>query len=193
MNQPEKKNLIVAVTGASGAIYASMLLTDLTKPDIQNQLGKVAVVFSENAKTIWEHELKNSNYKELPFEIFDNHDFYASIASGSAQYEAMIICPCSMGVLGRIAAGVSDSLITRAADVCMKERRKLILVLRETPYNLIHIKNMETLTLAGGIICPATPSFYSLPLNIEQLARTITDRILDLIGFNVKMFRWGEK
>jgi 4-hydroxy-3-polyprenylbenzoate decarboxylase len=103
----------------------------------------------------------------------------------------MIIIPCSMGTLGRIAQGSSNDLITRAADVVLKERRKLICVVRETPYNLIHIRNMETLTLAGGIICPATPSFYSKPQTIEAVAATVTDRVLDLAGFDISTFRWG--
>jgi 4-hydroxy-3-polyprenylbenzoate decarboxylase len=97
-----------------------------------------------------------------------------------------------MGTLGRIASGVSNDLITRAADVVLKERRKLICVVRETPYNLIHIKNMETITLAGGIICPATPSFYSKPQTLEEVASTVTDRVLDLAGFSINTFRWGK-
>jgi 4-hydroxy-3-polyprenylbenzoate decarboxylase len=105
----------------------------------------------------------------------------------------MIIIPCSMGTLGRIATGTSSDLITRAADVVLKERRKLICVARETPYNLIHIKNMESITLAGGIICPATPSFYSQPKTIEEVAATVVDRVLDLAGFEIKSYRWGNK
>ena len=103
----------------------------------------------------------------------------------------MIIAPCSMGTLGRIASGVSSDLITRAADVVLKERRKLICVVRDTPYNLIHIENMETVTLAGGIICPATPSFYSRPKTIDEVAATVVDRVIDLAGFDSKSFRWG--
>jgi 4-hydroxy-3-polyprenylbenzoate decarboxylase len=103
----------------------------------------------------------------------------------------MIIIPCSMGTLGRIATGVSNDLITRAADVILKERRKLICVVRDTPYNLIHIRNMETVTVAGGIICPATPSFYSRPQTIEAVAATVVDRVLDLSGFTIASFRWG--
>lgn len=96
-----------------------------------------------------------------------------------------------MGTLGRIASGTSSDLITRAADVILKERRKLICVVRETPYHLIHIRNMETVTLAGGIICPATPSYYSIPQTIEDVAATVVDRVLDLAGFNIKTYRWG--
>ena len=96
-----------------------------------------------------------------------------------------------MGTLGRIAGGISNDLITRAADVVLKERRKLICVVRDTPYNLIHIRNMETITLAGGIICPATPSFYSRPATIEEVAATVVDRVLDLAGISINTFRWG--
>ncbi len=98
-----------------------------------------------------------------------------------------------MGTLGRIASGISNDLMTRSADVMLKERRKLVLVTRETPLNLIHINNMKTVTEAGGIICPASPSFYSLPKSIEQLAATVTDRALSLAGFELNGFRWGEK
>jgi 4-hydroxy-3-polyprenylbenzoate decarboxylase len=97
-----------------------------------------------------------------------------------------------MGTLGRIANGISDDLITRAADVVLKERRKLICVARETPYNLVHIRNMETITLAGGIICPATPSFYSKPQTIEEVASTVVDRVIDLAGLNFSSYRWGQ-
>jgi 4-hydroxy-3-polyprenylbenzoate decarboxylase len=97
-----------------------------------------------------------------------------------------------MGTLGRIASGISNDLITRAADVILKERRKLICVVRDTPYNLIHIRNMESVTLAGGIICPATPSFYSKPKTIEDVAATVVDRVIDLCGFNINTFRWGK-
>jgi len=104
----------------------------------------------------------------------------------------MVLIPCSMGTLGRIANGISNDLITRAADVVLKERRKLICVARETPYNLIHIKNMETITLAGGIICPATPSFYSNPKTIEEVAATVVDRVIDLMGLKLESYRWGK-
>ena len=115
----------------------------------------------------------------------------APFASGSGKYDTMIIVPCSMGTLGRIATGVSSDLITRAADVILKERRKLICVIRDTPYNLMHIRNMESVTLAGGIICPATPSFYSLPTTIDEVAATVVDRVLDLAGLDISTFRWG--
>src|SRR6201999_2579569 len=114
-------------------------------------------------------------------------------ASGSGKYDTMIVIPCSMGTLGRIATDISSDLITRAADVVLKERRRLICVIRETPYNLVQIRNMETVTLAGGIICPATPSFYSRPATIEEVAGTVVDRVLDLAGLDISTYRWGRE
>lgn len=181
--------IVVSITGASGAIYAKCLLDSLVK--MKDQIESVGVVMSDNAKIVWETELDNKDYEQYPFNFYGKNDFNAPFASGSAQYNTMIIVPCSMGTMGRIASGLSDDLCTRAADVILKERRKLILVARETPYNLIHIKNMETITLAGGIICPATPSFYSKPTSIEELAYTVVHRILDLAGLNANGYRWG--
>ena len=183
------QKIVVAITGASGSIYAWQLLTKLEQ--LQEHCQHTAVVITDNAKQVWETELGNTDYDKFRFQYHSNQDFTASFASGSGKYDTMIIIPCSMGTLGRIASGVSNDLITRAADVILKERRKLICVARETPYNLVHIRNMETITLAGGIICPATPSFYSKPQTIEELAATVTDRVLDLAGLPVKTFRWG--
>lgn len=182
--------IAVAVTGASGAIYAKLLFKELEKR--ASLFKQIDVVFSTNASTVWEHELKNDDYKKIPFRVFKKNDFSAPFASGSAGYDAMIICPCSMGTLGRIASGVSDDLITRAADVMLKERRRLILVTRETPYNLIHIQNMERVTLSGGIICPASPSFYSGPENIEKLCLTVIYRIISLLGLSHEGHKWGD-
>jgi 4-hydroxy-3-polyprenylbenzoate decarboxylase len=185
-----KKKLVLAVSGASGSIYAHLLMKRLA--EVPDQLAEVGVVFSGSAKQVWEHELQNRDFENLPFKIWDNTNFYAPFASGSAGFDTMLVCPCSMGMLGRIAGGISDDLITRAADVVLKERRKLILALRETPYNLIQIRNMETVTLAGGIICPATPSFYSKPQTIEEAALTVVDRMLDLAGIKIETHRWQE-
>ena len=182
--------IVISVTGASGSIYAKLLLQKLLAA--KDQWQEVAVVMTENAKEVWRTELQDEAYKDLPFKIYSTTDFTAPFASGSGQFNTMIIIPCSMGTLGRIATGVSNDLITRAADVVLKERRKLICVVRDTPYNLIHIRNMETVTLAGGIICPATPSFYSVPKTIEEVAATVVDRVLDLAGIEVKTFRWGK-
>ena len=180
---------MIALSGASGSVFAKVLLDKLSK--INDQYSEIALVASLNAKDIWKHELKETPFNQYGFKEYSINDFYAPFASGSAQFNTMIICPCSMGTLGRIANGVSDDLITRAADVILKERRKLILVPRETPYSLIHIKNMETITLAGGIVCPATPSFYNNPESVEEIAATVVDRVLDLAGFSIESNRWG--
>jgi len=186
-----KIKLIVGVTGASGAIYAKVLFESLLQ--LSDQIEDVAILFSDTAKGVWQYELGNPDFETLPFTFYKKDDFYSPVASGSACFDAMLICPCSMGTLGRIASGVSDDLMTRAADVMLKERRKLILVVRETPLSLIHINNMKAVTEAGGIICPAMPSFYSRPETLEQLAATVTNRALSLAGLEVDGFRWGEK
>jgi 4-hydroxy-3-polyprenylbenzoate decarboxylase len=184
------KRVVVCVTGASGSIYASSLLERLLS--LKDQWSELAMVMTVNAKEVWQTELENENWKNYPVKFYSTTDFSAPFASGSGQYDTQIIIPCSMGTLGRIATGVSSDLITRAADVILKERRKLICVVRDTPYNLIHIRNMETVTLAGGIICPATPSFYSKPATIQAVAATVTDRVLDLAGFDISTYRWGK-
>jgi flavin prenyltransferase len=183
--------IVVAVTGASGSIYAKVLLDRLML--LKNQWSEVGIVMSDNAKMVWEYELGDKTYAQYPVTYYAKSDFMAPFASGSGQFNTMIVAPCSMGTLGRIAGGISDDLVTRAADVILKERRKLILMVRDTPYNLIHIRNMETVTLAGGIICPATPSFYSKPRNFEELAATVADRALDLAGLELKSYRWGSE
>jgi len=150
------------------------------------------VVMSDNAKYVWKTELGNTDYEKYPFTFYTKQDFNAPFASGSAMYNKMVVVPCSMGTMARIASGVSNDLTTRAADVILKERRKLILVARETPLSLIHINNMKAVTEAGGIICPASPSYYSNPSNIEELAQTVVSRIVDLIGLKSESYRWGE-
>ena len=185
-----KRKIIFAITGASGSIYAKILFEKLK--DLKDQLEEVGVIFSSNALDIWKYELGEEINLVYPFRGYEKDDFYAPFASGSSDFDTMIICPCSMGTLGRIANGISDDLITRAADVMLKEKRKLILVPRESPYSLIHIENMKTLTLAGGIICPASPSFYSKPQTLEQAVGTIAERILSLADFKSDSFQWGE-
>ncbi len=186
-----KKKIIVAITGASGSIYAKLLLDNLLK--LSDQIDKVGVVMSDNAKEVWRYELGNEVYNEYPFTFYAKMDFHAPFASGSAKFDTMIIVPCSMGTLGRIANGISNDLISRAADVILKERRKLIAVVRDTPFNLIHINNMKTVTEAGGIICPANPSFYSIPKSIEDVAQTVVSRIVDLSGLEQDSYRWNEE
>jgi flavin prenyltransferase len=185
------KRVVIAISGASGSVYADVLLKKLSLA--KDQWDELSMVMTDNAKEVWQTELGNEDWKNFPARVFSTSDFSAPFASGSGRYDTMIIIPCSMGTLGRIATGISNDLITRAADVVLKERRKLICVVRETPYNLVHIRNMETVTLAGGIICPATPSFYSRPSTIEEVAATVADRVLDLAGFDIKTFRWGKQ
>ena len=183
--------IIVAVTGASGSIYAKVLLDKLAA--LKSQVDVVGVVLSDNAGTVWKHELGNSDYEKIVFPVYKKDDFNAPFASGSARYNIMIVCPCSMGTLGRIAGGISNDLTTRAADVILKERRRLILVTRDTPLSLIHIRNMQQVSEAGGIICPASPSFYSRPKNMEELAATVVDRVIDLAGLKQETYRWNDK
>jgi len=185
-----KRKIVVAVTGASGAVYARMLFKKLR--EIKDQLEEVGVIFTTNARDIWKYELNEEFEPVFPFHVYEKDDFYAPFASGSSTFDTLIICPCSMATLGRIAGGISDDLITRAADVMLKERRKLIVVPRETPYSLIHLENMKNITLAGGIVCPATPSFYSKPQTVDQLVETVVERVLKLAGFELDSFHWGE-
>lgn len=184
------RKIVVAITGASGSIYAKVLLDKLLAA--KDQIDKVGIVMSDNAKDVWQYELGDSAFNNYPFDFYSKNDFFAPFASGSAHYDSMVICPCSMGTMARIAQGTSSDLTTRAADVILKERRKLVLVTRETPLNLIHLRNMSAITEAGGIICPASPSFYSKPQNIEEIAATVVDRVLSLIDIDVPSFKWGE-
>jgi len=181
--------IALAITGASGSIYAKLLLQKLSA--LKEQVEELSVVMSDNAKYVWHTEIGDASYNLCSARFFSTNDFTAPFASGSAQYDALIIIPCSMGTLGRIASGTSNDLTTRGADVMLKERKKLICVVRDAPYNLVHIRNMETVTLAGGIICPASPSFYSQPKTIEEAVQTVVDRVIDLTGLNAASFRWG--
>ena len=183
-------NIVVAVTGASGSIYAKLMLEELQQFQSDGLVEQVAVVFSEKAKEVWTHEI--GTFPDFPFTVYGNDDFNAPFASGSSLYDVMIICPCSMGTMGRIANGLSDTLITRAADVMLKERRRLILAIRETPVHLIHINNMQILAQTGAIIAPASPSFYSHPQNIKELVMTMVNRLLQLADLKKETYRWGK-
>lgn len=190
MNDVERK-IIVAITGASGFCYASNLLTKLEETAVRR--ANIAVIFSENGKLVAEHEAGKTAVDNIvgKFPIYENLDMMAAPASGSADYDTMIVAPCSMGTLASIAAGLASNLITRAADVMLKERRRLILVIRETPLNLIQIENMLAVTRAGAIVCPASPSFYFQPASIDALVGTVTERIISLsnINYPVKRFK----
>lgn len=189
-NFQSMNKIVVAVTGASGSIYAKLLLDKLFL--IKSQWSALSIVITDNAKLVWQTELGQNDYNKYEAKYYEKNDFMAPFASGSGNYNTMIIIPCSMGTIGRIATGISNDLISRASDVILKENRKLICVVRETPYNLIHLKNMETITQAGGIICPATPSFYSKPTTIEEVVATVVDRVIDLAGLKIETFRWGK-
>jgi 4-hydroxy-3-polyprenylbenzoate decarboxylase len=183
------RKIVLGIGGSSGSIYAKLLMDKLA----QMKDLTVGVVMSTNAITNWEIEIgewKASDYSSFSF--YSKQDFMAPFASGSAKYDTMIICPSSMGLIGRIASGISNDLMTRSADVVLKERRRLIIVPREAPYSLIHLKNMTAITEAGGIICPATPSFYSQPESLEEIALTVVDRVIDLAGLEQETYRWGE-
>ncbi|MCP9235142.1 UbiX family flavin prenyltransferase [Lewinella sp. JB7] len=185
------KKLVVAVGGSSGSLYAKVLFDRLKA--LKSNWENVGVVITDNGKFNWKLELGDNGWQQYPFDYYAQRDFSAPFASGSARYGTMIVCPCSMGLLARIATGVSNDLITRAADVILKERRRLILVPREAPYSLIHLRNMTAVTEAGGIICPAVPSFYSGATTAEEIVGTIVDRVLDLAGFELNdTYRWGE-
>src|SRR5690606_4610190 len=158
---------------------------------VRSQWDTVAIVMSDNARDVWRFELGSASYTAYHFTLYEKNDFYAPFASGSAKFDTLIVCPCSMGTLARIAHGTSTVLTTRAADVILKERRKLILVPLETPLSAIHLRNMLTVTDAGGVICPASPSFYSLPTYREEIAATVVDRVLSLAGYESNGYEWG--
>jgi 4-hydroxy-3-polyprenylbenzoate decarboxylase len=185
----EKKKIIVAVTGASGMIYVSRFLHKL-KHELHDQLSEVALVCSENVNGIWKNEIEGEQLADFGYTIYKNNNFYVPFASGSSAFDIMVVIPCSMGTLGRIAAGVSENLIGRAADVMFKERKKIIFVTREMPLSIIHIDNMKKITEAGGIICPASPTFYHKPKTVTELADTVVERVIDLAGFDQKAKRW---
>src|SRR6201984_3706456 len=180
--------LVIAATGASGAIYLQRLLEQ-----IDCAANEVHLVMSAYAREVAKQEL--DAFKIPPaISRHSESDMNVPFVSGSARFDAMVIVPCSMATLGRIASGSSDSVVLRAADVFLKERRKLVLVPRETPWNLIHARNVVTLLEAGAIVLPAVPSFYSRPGSVTAIVDTVVWRILDQIGLpNSQAYRWGEK
>ena len=183
--------LVVAVGGASGAPYARRLLDLLATqpPDVV----QTHVVFSKAAHQVWAQEVGTPT-ADLPFQKWDARDFNAPFASGSAGFGAMVVIPCSMAGLGRIAHGVSEDLIGRAADVMLKERRTLVLVARDTPLSLIHLENMAAVTRAGALVLPAMPSFYGRPRTVEEVLDTVVGRVLDHLGLPIRLGpRWGEE
>ena len=183
--------LLVAITGASGAIYAKRLLDALSAARHADPKLEVALCFSDHGRRVWQHELGDT--PRPGFREYANDDFACAFASGSATWHAVVAVPCSVGRLGRIAAGLADDLIARAADVALKERRKLILVVRETPLSLIHLENLVTVARAGAVVLPAIPSFYTRPGTVEAVVDTVVARVLDQLGLPASLSpRWGE-
>lgn len=180
--------IVVAITAASGALYARLtLLRLLESPDVE----QIALICSARARDVAAHE--GVGLPDDPrIRVYANDDLFAAPASGSASFGAMVVVPATVGTVGRIASGVSQSLIERAADVMLKERRRLILVVRETPLSLIHLRNMTSLTEAGAVILPACPSFYAAPRDIEALAMTVVERVVALLGVDLPRYEWGE-
>ena len=184
------RKVVIGVTGASGAPYAARVLDFLAAH--ASELGlEPHVVFTKFGRLVWGDEVGTDPRDAYDFPVYQPNDMLAPFASGSAGFDAMVVVPCSAGSLGRIAAGLSTDLVGRAADVMLKERRKLVLVLRESPYNLVHLRNMVAVTEAGAVVMPASPSFYSAPETVTELLDTVTARILDQLGVpNDLMRRW---
>jgi 4-hydroxy-3-polyprenylbenzoate decarboxylase len=184
--------LVLGISGASGAPYAKRLLTHLRTPELAAQVDSVEVVLSRTAAQVWELEC-GGHPRDLDFPTYEGRDYDAPFASGSAKRDAMLILPASMSSIARIAHGVSDDLLTRAADVSLKERRKLIVVPREAPYSAIHLENMLALTRAGAMVLPASPSFYSQPATLDAVLDTVLARIFDHLGVAHSLAkRWKE-
>ena len=180
--------LVIAGTGASGTIYLQRLLARLDPAE-----HEIHLVLSEHARQVAAEELAAPLAVPSGVRQYAERSMHVPFASGSARFDAMVIVPCSMGTIGRIAAGTSDNNILRAADVFLKERRKLILVPRETPWNLVHARNIVALIEAGALVLPAMPSFYHRPATVEDVADTVVFRILDHLNMPVPGApRWQE-
>ncbi len=183
------KRVVVAVSGASGAPYAARLLqfcAGAGRDRIEPHL-----VFTRVGRMCWADEV-GTDPASTGFPVYGNQDLAAAFASGSARFDGMVVIPCSAGQLGRIAHGISADLVGRAADVMLKERRPLVLVLRESPYSLVHVRNMAAVIEAGAVVMPASPSFYSRPDGVDALLDTVVARVLDQLGVdNDLMERWA--
>lgn len=186
-----KKKIIIAITGASGSVYAVNLIEKLKTH--RKELEEVAVMYSETGEKVMLYENGSLPILRKPFRKYQNNDLFAAPASGSSRYNSMVVVPCSVGSLSRIASGNAQTLTERAADVMLKERKSLILVVRETPLSLIHIRNMETITLAGGIILPASPSFYRKPESLSEVIDSVTERILSFILPGSESYEWRKQ
>jgi 4-hydroxy-3-polyprenylbenzoate decarboxylase len=187
------KKIVIGVTGASGAPYARRLLTFLRDRARSHGDVELACVLSPTARSVWALECGGAP-EDLDVPIHSPDGYAAPFASGSAGWQAMAIVPCSMGTIGRIAHGTSESLLTRAADVMLKERRTLIVVPREAPMSVIHLENLLAIARAGALVLPACPTFYGQPRTLEQLVDTVVGRVLDHLGVEHTLIRrWGAK
>jgi flavin prenyltransferase len=187
------RKIVLGITGASGAPYAKRLLELLKERADRQGDVEVAVCLSSTASQVWELECGGDIRQQIPFPIWGGRDYRAPFASGSAGWHAMAIVPCSMGTVARIAMGVSDTLLTRAADVMLKERRPLLVMPRETPLSTLHLENLATLSRHGAMILPAMPSFYRAPASITDLVDSVVTRVLDHLGLPAAILpRWGE-
>jgi len=183
-----KKRIVVGITGASGAPYARRLLQVLGRRDD----AEIGVCVSQTAPEVWALECGGDLRETVAQPIWGVRDYKAPFASGSAGWHAMAVVPCSMGTAGRIAHGISDTLLTRAADVMLKERRTLIVVPRETPLGLVHLENLLQLARLGAVVLPAMPSFYGKPASLDDAIDTVVGRILDNLGLDHDLLRrWG--
>lgn len=188
MGHPKKRRLVIGISGATGIIYGVRLLEVLKQTDIETHL---VVSKSGHQTRAYETELSSSGLTNLADFSYSNADIAASISSGSFKTMGMIIAPCSMRTLADIACGTTSTLISRAADVVLKERRRLVIMARESPLNLVHIDNMRKITEMGGIIAPATPAFYIKPQSIDDLINHSIGRILDLYDIDLDLVqRW---
>lgn len=184
-----KRKIIVAVTGASGSVYARLLCERLlSAPSVE----RIALIMTDNGRKVMEFEDSTQWTQNARIQIFDNRDMFAAVASGSADYDTMVIVPCSMGMCARIANGISNCLVSRAADVMLKQRRRLVLAVREMPLSSIHLRNMASLSADGAVICPASPSFYSKPQTTNDLLMTVVEKLESVIEIELPHYKWGE-
>ncbi|MFI3330682.1 MAG: UbiX family flavin prenyltransferase [Rikenellaceae bacterium] len=183
------RKFILALTGASGSIYFDYTLRALL---LDESIDEIAIIISDSAREVMDYEGVQLRLNDSRITLYDNNDFFAPTASGSSLYEAMIIVPCSTGTLGRLASGVCSDLIARSGDVMLKERRKLILALRESPLSLIHLNNMTLLAQCGATIMPLSPGFYPKPKSMDELCKEFANRIALSAGAKIKCFEWGK-
>jgi 4-hydroxy-3-polyprenylbenzoate decarboxylase len=188
-----KRKIVIGITGASGAPYARRLVSVLADRVRSRGDVELGVCLSSTAPEVWKLECGGDLEASIGAPLWGTRDFRAPFASGSAGWHAMAIVPCSMGTAARIAHGISDTLLTRAADVMLKERRTLVVVPRETPLSVIHLENLAALARAGAVVLPAMPSFYGRPATLEDALDTVVARVLDHLGVEHDLVRrWGE-